>query len=341
MRFLLRWQHVTADTRREGSRGVLAVVEQLQGFELAAGAWEKAVFPARVTGYRREWLDEVCLDGGVAWGRLSVRGDPDELPRRAGAPSRATPVTLTIRDDLPWLLRAARGDLRPAEPGPGSTCDVLGALRERGALFPPDLETLTGRLPAEVEEALWDGVARGLITADGFRAVRSLFARRAAQNAPGRHRLRRGSQLSSRTAGRWSLLPEPAAGCDPDDLAEAVAEQLAARWGVVFRDLMARENLTVPWREVLWALRRMEARGTICGGRFVTGFSGEQFAHPDAMAMLRDIRKRPRTGETILLSAADPLNLTGIVLPGPRIPALQTNTVSYTDGVVEHPVLTA
>src|SRR5208283_484143 len=233
MRFLLRWQHVTADTRREGSRGVLAVVEQLQGFELAAGAWEKAVFPARVTGYRR-----VCLDGGITWGRLSVRGDPEELPRRGGlTPSRATPITLTIRDDLPWLLRAARGELRPAEPGPGSTSDVLGALRERGALFPPDLETLTRRLPAEIEEALWDGVARGLITADGFRAVRSLFARRAAQNAPGRHRLRRGSQLSSRTAGRWSLLPEPPADCDPDDLAEAVAEQLAARWGVVFRDL--------------------------------------------------------------------------------------------------------
>ena len=335
VRFLLRWQHVTPDTRREGSRGVLAVVEQLQGFELAAGAWERTVFPARVTGYRREWLDEACLDGGIAWGRLSVRADPDELPRRGGlTPSRATPVTMAIRDDLPWLLRAARGENRPAEPGPGSTSDVLAALRERGALFPPDLETMTGRLPAEVEEALWDGVARGLITADGFRAVRTLFARRAMQNAPGRRRLRRGSQLSSRTAGRWSLLPEPVADCDPDDLAEAVAEQLAARWGVVFRDLLARESLAVPWRDVLWALRRMEARGTISGGRFVAGFSGEQFAHPDAVGMLSEIRKRPRTGETITLSAADPLNLTGIVLPGPRIPALLANTVSYTDGVV-------
>ena len=335
IRFLLRWQHVTADTRREGSRGVLAVVEQLQGFELAAGAWEKAVFPARVTGYRREWLDEVCLDGGVAWGRLSVRGEADEPPRRAGAPSRATPVTLTIRDDLPWLLRAARGEHRPAEPGPGSTSDVLDALRQRGALFPPDLESLTGRLPSEVEEALWDGVARGLVTADGFRAVRTLFARRAMQNAPGRRRLRRGNQLSSRTAGRWSLLPEPPADCDPDDLAEAVAEQLAARWGVVFRDLLTRENLAVPWREVLWALRRMEARGTICGGRFVHGFSGEQFAHPDAVGLLREVRKRPRTGETVTLSAADPLNLAGIVLPGPRIPAVATNTVTYVDGALE------
>ena len=135
-------------------------------------------------------------------------------------------------------------------------------------------------------------------------------------------------------AGRWSLLPEPAADCDPDDLAEAVAEQLAARWGVVFRDLLARENLAVPWREVLWALRRMEARGTICGGRFVHGFSGEQFAHPDAVGMLREVRKRPRTGETVMLSAADPLNLAGIVLPGPRIPAVATNTVTYTDGAL-------
>src|SRR5690349_20515564 len=210
IRFLLRWQHVTPDTRREGSRGVLAVVEQLQGFELAAGAWEKEILPARVTGYRREWLDEVCLDGGVAWGRLSVRDDsvkedPDESPRRSGTPSRATPITMTIRDDLPWLLCAARGDRRPAEPGPGGTADVLDALRQRGALFPHDLESLTGRLPSQVEEALWDGVARGLITADGFRAVRSLFARRVAQASTTtfvRPRLRRASQRAGQFGGQ-------------------------------------------------------------------------------------------------------------------------------------------
>jgi len=337
MRFLLRWQHVTPDTRREGSRGVLAVVEQLQGFELAAGAWEKAILPARVTGYRKEWLDEVCLDGGVAWGRLSVRdSEPsDELPSRGLTPSRATPITLMIRDDLAWLLAAARGSSSPASPGPGRTRDVLDALAARGALFQTDLATMTGRLPGEIEDALWDGVARGLLTADGFRAVRSLFAQRSlAQTALGRHRLRRGGQLASRTAGRWSLLPSPMEDCDPDELAEAVAEQLAVRWGVVFRDLLVRENIAVPWREVLWAFRRMEARGTISGGRFVNGFSGEQFAHLDAVAMLREIRKRPRDGETVRLSAADPLNLVGIVLPGPRIPAVATNSVSYTDGVV-------
>jgi ATP-dependent helicase Lhr and Lhr-like helicase len=341
MRFMLRWQHVTPDTRREGSRGVLAVVEQLQGFELAAGAWEKAILPARVTGYRREWLDEVCLDGGVAWGRLSVRSETSEtsetseLPSRGLTPSRATPITLVVRDDLPWLLAAARGSACPAAPGPGRTRDVLDALTQRGALFQTDLAGATGRLPGEIEDALWDGVARGLLTADGFRAVRSLFAQRAlAQTALGRHRLRRGGQLASRTAGRWSLLPAPLADCDPDELAEAVAEQLAVRWGVVFRDLLARENIAVPWREVLWAFRRMEARGTVAGGRFVNGFSGEQFAHPDAVAMLREIRKRPRDGETVTLSAADPLNLVGVVLPGPRIPAVATNSVSYTDGAV-------
>jgi ATP-dependent helicase Lhr and Lhr-like helicase len=335
MRFLLRWQHVTPDTRREGSRGVLAVVEQLQGFELAAGAWEKAILPARVTGYRKEWLDEVCLDGGVAWGRLSVRSDTEELPSRGLTPSRATPITLMIRDDLPWLLAAARGASCPASPGPGRTRDVLDALASRGALFQTDLATATGRLPGEIEDALWDGVARGLLTADGFRAVRSLFAQRSlAQTALGRHSLRRGGQLASRTAGRWSLLPSPMAECDPDELAEAVAEQLAVRWGVVFRDLLVRENIAVPWREVLWAFRRMEARGTVAGGRFVNGFSGEQFAHPDAVATLREIRKRPRDGETVRLSAADPLNLVGVVLPGQRIPAVAANSVSYTDGAV-------
>jgi ATP-dependent Lhr-like helicase len=335
MRFLLRWQHVTPDTRREGSRGVLAVVEQLQGFELAAGAWEKAILPARVTGYRKEWLDEVCLDGGVAWGRLSLRSETEEQPSRGLTPSRATPITLMIRDDLAWLLAAARGSSCPASPGPGRTRDVLDALASRGALFQTDLAAATGRLPGEIEDALWDGVARGLLTADGFRAVRSLFAQRSlAQTALGRRSLRRGGQLASRTAGRWSLLPSPMADCDPDELAEAVAEQLAVRWGVVFRDLLTRENIAVPWREVLWALRRMEARGTVAGGRFVNGFSGEQFAHPDAVAVLREIRKRPRNGETVRLSAADPLNLVGVVLPGQRIPAVATNSVSYTDGAV-------
>jgi len=349
IRFLLRWQHVAGGTRREGSRGVLAVVEQLQGFELAAGAWEKYVLPARVTGYQRDWLDGLCLAGEVAWGRLSLRQEAEDSQSSRGmSPSRATPITLTIREDLPWLLAVARGDREPARPGPGRTADVLDALTERGALFPPDLALAAGRLTSEVEEALWEAVARGMVTADGFRALRSLLARRlltATSVAQARRGLRRAGQHAARAGGRWSLLPPAAAGAEPDELAEAVAEQLAARWGVVFRDLLMREPLlaqrggAVPWREVLWAFRRLEARGTIRGGRFVSGFSGEQFAHPDAVDVLRAVRKAGKDGERIQLSAADPLNLAGIILPGTRIPAVLTNTVTYIDGVLAQPAM--
>jgi ATP-dependent Lhr-like helicase len=338
MRFLLRWQHVAPGTHREGRLGVLAVIEQLQGFELAAGAWERDILASRVEGYRAERLDDLCLSGDVTWGRLSLRMTADEeAPRRSGmTPSRATPITLAIREDLPWLLQATRGGRTPQEPGPGRTEDVLEALRTHGALFAADLVTITRRLPHEIEEALWDAVARGLVTADGFDAVRSLLSRRAVARTPHRPRLRRaGTRGAARSAGRWSLVPAAMATEDADELAEAVAEQLLARWGVVFRDLLVREPFTVPWREVLWALRRMEARGTIRGGRFVTGFSGEQYAVPEAVEALRAVRKQERVGETITVSAADPLNLIGIVLPGPRVPALMTNAVTYVDGVPE------
>jgi ATP-dependent helicase Lhr and Lhr-like helicase len=147
--------------------------------------------------------------------------------------------------------------------------------------------------------------------------------------------LRRGlTGTTGGASGRWSLMPGQVAAGDRDELAEAVAEQLAARWGVVFRDVVARENLAVPWRDVLWAFRRMEARGTIRGGRFVTGFSGEQFAHPDAIDALKAVRRQARSGEVARISAADPLNLAGIVLPGPRIAAISANTVTYVDGAV-------
>lgn len=239
-------------------------------------------------------------------------------------------MTLAVRADLPWLLQSARGDELPHEPGPGRTRDVLEALRSSGALFQADIVTLTRRLPSEVEEALWDGVARGLITADGFQAVRSLLFHR--RSSPAGQRLRRGAPRQ-RAAGRWALLPQVRATDDADELAEAVAEQVLARWGVVFRDLLAREQLAVPWREILWALRRMEARGTIRGGRFVSGFTGEQFALPEAIEDLRSVRKRERGGEIVRLSAADPLNLVGIVVPGERVLAVRTNSVVYRDGL--------
>jgi len=343
MRFLLRWQHVAPGTQREGRRGLLAVIEQLQGFELAAGAWEESVLPARSSGYDPAWLDALCLSGEVVWGRLGVRGaaEGDESVRGGVAPSRATPLAFAVRDDFPWLLAAARDGAAPSLPGPGPARDVLERLREQGALFEGELLARTGRLPVEVEEALWDLVARGLVSADGFGAVRALLARRSADRerrrsvraSTARARIRRRLHAAHAAPGRFALLPAPEAGGDRETLAEAVAEQLLTRWGVVFYDLLARESLAIPRREVFWALRRMEARGTARGGRFVSGFTGEQFALPGSVDALRQTRKLARGGETVTLSAADPLNLAGILTQGPRIPSVRGHAVVFRDGL--------
>ena len=343
LRFLLRWQYAVPDARREGRRGLLAVIEQLQGFEVAAGAWEGDVFPARVAGYRGEWLDELCLSGEATWARLTPRAEPLEPgaePTRGGlSPSRATRIGFAARADLAWLLAAARGEAEPARPGPGAAADLLELLAEHGASFHSELLSAAGRLPVEVEEGLWDLVARGLVNADGFQAVRALLSgrersRRSVPRGLRRRPLRRAGRARAGAEGRWALLPAPGRP-ERDELAEAAAEQLLARWGVVFRDLLARESLTLPWREVLWALRRLEARGTIRGGRFVTGFVGEQYALPGAVEALRRVRRTERSGEVVELSAVDPLNLAGILTPGPRIPAVPSRRVRFRDGLPE------
>jgi ATP-dependent helicase Lhr and Lhr-like helicase len=293
------------------------------------------VLPSRVAGYRSAWLDELCMSGEVAWARLRVRDDPGagSPPRSSSSASRATPVTLLMRSDLPWLLQSVRGEAQPLEPISGATLDVLDALREHGALFTSDIVTLARRLPSEVEAALWDGVSRGLLTADGFSAVRRLLVSRRLGSRPHHRGLRHGVSGYSSGEGRWSLIPRVASVAEHDALAEAIAEQLLVRWGVVFRDVVARETIALPWRDVVWALRRMEARGTARGGRFVTGFAGEQFALPEAVDQLRSVRRRERSSEVVRVSATDPLNVAGILLPGPRITSVRTNTVVFEDGV--------
>jgi ATP-dependent helicase Lhr and Lhr-like helicase len=300
--FLQSWLHAAPGTRRQGRAGLAEVIEQLQGFEAPAGDWE-GLFAERVDSYRPEWLDDLCLSGEVVWGRLSLvepaaeNDDPAAgEPRRSGkTPSRRTPITFMLRQDLPWLLQAHRGAAVPAEPNAGSGREVLDSLRGQGALFHSELQAATSRLPTEIEEGLWDGVARGLITADGFNAVRSLlqartrFARRQRpQRRPG-SRGRRGTWRQG-VEGRWTLLPAAQPTDDIEELAETVAWQLLLRWGVVFRDVYLKERLAVPWREVLWALRRLEARGLIRGGHFVTGVTGEQFADEATMPLLRPRR---------------------------------------------------
>jgi ATP-dependent helicase Lhr and Lhr-like helicase len=300
--FLQRWWHAAPGTQREGRAGLAEVIEQLQGFELPAGEWER-VLAERVESYRPEWLDELCLSGEVAWGRLSVlepavEGEDAEEPRPSGkTPSRRTPITFMLRQDLPWLLQAHRGAVAPAEPDVGSGREVLDALRGHGALFHAELQTIMGRLPSEVEEGLWDGVARGLISADGFNAIRSLlnarsrFARRQRPYPRPGSRGRRGTWRQG-VEGRWTLLPAAPPVEEVEELAETVAWQLLLRWGVVFREVYLQERLAVPWREVLWALRRLEARGLIRGGRFVTGVTGEQFADERTLPLLRPRRAR-------------------------------------------------
>jgi ATP-dependent Lhr-like helicase len=361
-RLLLRWQHVHPDTRLRGEDGVAAVVAQLQGWELPAGAWEADVLPARVSDYRPEMLDRLGHAGEVVWVRLaapsrhddgaggsggSSPGD-DTVARRPRTTTRATRLALCTRADLPWLLAAARGRPEPAHDGgpDGSLATVADALRHSGARFLRELVTDTGLTHDEVEAAVWDGVARGLVTADSFAAVRALFDRRRpsgptapatsaapTRTAPSTRRLRRGSAARPAGEGRWCLVPEPLVAAEPDDLAEAVAEQLLARWGVVVRELVVREPLALPWREILWALRRLEARGTVRGGRFVTGFSGEQYALPEAVDLLRHVQRHDRSGERIVVAAADPLNLTGVLVAGCRVPTGSARRIVHLDGL--------
>jgi ATP-dependent Lhr-like helicase len=300
--FLERWWFTTPATRRHGRAGLAEVIEQLQGFEWPAGDWER-LFAERVESYKPEWLDDLCLSGEVVWGRLSVverAADGDDPaagePRRSGkTPSRRTPITFMLRQDLPWLLQAHRGEAVPAEPRAGSGREILDALRDQGALFHSDLQGLTRRLPTDVEEGLWDGVARGLVTADGFNAVRSLlnartrFARRQRPHPRQGSRGRRGTWRQG-VEGRWTLLPPAQRADDIDELAETVAWQLLYRWGVVFRDVYLKERMALPWRELLWALRRLEARGLVRGGHFVTGVTGEQFAEESTVPQMRSRR---------------------------------------------------
>ncbi|MFK7898647.1 MAG: DEAD/DEAH box helicase [Myxococcota bacterium] len=365
LRFLFEWQHVAPGAQLEGTPAVARIVEQLQGFDLAAGAWESEVLPARLRNYRPEWLDPHCLSGQVSWLRVAPPSGG-----RAGT-SRSTPLSLVLRADLPWLLQAhrsqapeevgasgagkrndprqsrpdedllAEGDEQEAPPERLSE-QVLAKLDARGALFHSELVAALNVEPVEVESALWELVAQGRVAADGFQALRSLLGSRAPEKKTraglrARRGLRRGlaSGMLAGAEGRWFRLEERAPVEDADGLAEAVAEQLLVRWGIVFRDIVARENLALPWREIVWALRRLEARGVIRGGRFVSGFTGEQFAMPEALDLLAAVRRKPRTGVRVRVSGSDPLNLVGILTPGDRIPGVRTREVVYVDGLPE------
>lgn len=335
-RFLSVWQHVDPDARLEGPRGVAAVLEQLAGFEVPAAEWERSVLPARVRGYRRDWLDAVTLTGEFAWGRLWGEG---------AGPIRATPVCLLPRAELgAWLELAgpARAD-EAALPGPVRA--LVQLLERRGAQFQDDLARGLGLLPEPLERALGEAIGRGLVTCDSFAAVRGLVV-------PPSRRLSRAA-----TFGRWSRFRAPAPAEQPPLLAspagpaapaapaslatradtlrdetqrvEAVARALLRRYGVVFKRLLAREKLPTPWRDLLRVYRTLELRGDVRGGRFVGGFPGEQFALPEAVTRLREVRRAPPR-EPMAVSAADPLNLAGILTPDERVARTARRRVTLT-----------
>jgi len=323
-RFLLRWQHVAAGTQLHGADGALQIVRQLQGLEIPASAWEPDVFSRRIAAYEPENLDDLCLSGEVAWARLSPHPALGEAARRV-RPTRIAPISFFLREDADWLIEPSAA--KPDTTGLSHAAqEALTALSSHGASFFADLVKATKRLPTEVEDALWELTAAGLVTADGFENLRALIdpKRRRGEGRQSRHRPRH-------AAGRWAFVTRTPASITPEERIRKHAEQLLLRWGVLFRDLLARESVAPPWRDLLPVLRRMEAQGEIRGGRFVAGFTGEQYARPEAIDLLRAVR-RGETGleEQIEVSPADPLNLTGIILPGARVSATSLSRISRT-----------
>jgi ATP-dependent Lhr-like helicase len=323
LRFLLGWQRVTPDTRMEGPDALEVLVRQLEGFEAPAGSWETEILPARLDGYEPSWLDDQCLAGRVAWARLRPRNGGE----RSAAPVRTTPITLLVRRHAArWTaLSAVEEQVRPSSRAQA----VADCIRQYGASFFDELVEGTGLLRPQVEEALAELVALGIVTSDSFAGLRALLRK------PAGGRRRRSTMFGMETAGRWALArrAQPQKDARPE-AAEHVACALLLRYGVVFWRLLEREAPWLPpWRDLLRIYRRLEARGEIRGGRFVAGFSGEQFALPDAVGMLREVRRKPPSGGWISLSGADPLNLAGILTPGLRLAALTANRLLYRDGL--------
>jgi ATP-dependent helicase Lhr and Lhr-like helicase len=315
MRFLFAWQHVDPAAMLAGPDGLRAVIAQLDGVEVPARAWEREVLPARIERYEPALLDMLCLTGEVSWARLST--GPTQVVG-------ATPIALYLREHAEEWLTLRQGDSMPQdEVEPDSDADrVLDRLGSHGASFAHDLASACEMPLADVHRALCTLVAGGYVSSDGAAGLRRVIG--ATPWTTGAHR--------AGPDGRWFALRET--GEVPREVAvEALAWTLLQRYGVVFRRVLAREASGVPWRELVSVYRRLEARGEIRGGRFVSGMAGEQFALAEAVERLRETRRAGVDNRLITISAADPLNFTGIITPGDRIRATQGSRVVYRNGV--------
>jgi ATP-dependent helicase Lhr and Lhr-like helicase len=330
LRFLFGWQRVAPDARMEGPDALEIIVRQLEGFEAPAGAWETEILPARLTEYEPAWLDDQCLSGRIAWARLRPRNAASNRSERTASPVRTTPITLLARRHVPlWGSLSATADAAALS---SRAQNVADCIRQYGASFFDELIEGTGLLRPQVEEALAELVASGLVNSDSFAGLRALLV---PADRRGGGRRRRAALFRIEDAGRWTLArraqPQPQV---KSEAIEHLARTLLLRYGVVFWRLIEREaSWLPPWRDLLRVYRRLEARGEIRGGRFVAGFSGEQFALPDAVGMLREVRRKPASDDWISLSGADPLNLVGILTPGPKLAALTGNRLLYRAGL--------
>lgn len=328
-RFLLAWQRVGSEHRMEGVAGVETVLELLDGYQLQAAAWEPEVLALRVKDYSPQWLDQLCFTGRIGWGRLTPAQSRNGRPN---SPVRSSPISLFTRDNVAhWLALSMAA---PATDFSHDASAVLDVLKQKGALFFGELAKAAGLLPSRAEQALGELVSSGLVTSDSFEGLRALLIP-SDKKIPfaDTQRVRHHKSVTNvEFAGRWSLLDRPAEP-NREEAIELFAKSLLRRYGVVFRRMIERESLNVSWFELGRVFRRVEARGEIRGGHFVRGVSGEQFALPEAIGLLRSLRKSAPTGELIAISGADPLNLAGILSPGPKVTAITNSRILLRDGV--------
>ena len=342
MRWLLNWQHLAPQTQLTGEEGVLEALHQLEGFEAPAIEWERTLLPARVANYDPRWLDALCLSGAVGWGRISPHpawstGD-GAAPRRV-IPTNAAPITFYVRETADWLPHAlSQQGVEEAKLQLALSPEALqvrSLLQQRGACFSNDIQRILNLSKQQSQQALWELATAGLAAADGFDQLRAMMDPRRKSSSMDTT----GKRTTRSSAGRWSLLSEEVHAAltaieqarRTDTALESAARTLLCRYGILIRDLLVRESNAPRWRDLLGILRRLEARGEIRGGRFVTGFGGEQFALPQAVESLRAARNR-ECSAMISVAAADPINLAGIILPGERVPSVPGKRVVYRNG---------